>query len=72
MKMELLSWIFDHNRRIMKRGFRLLTIGWSDGNSFLPVDFILLAYAKKEKQLQEVNHETATAEKWFRYQLRWQ
>ena len=54
-KVELLSWIFDHNRRIMKRGFRLLTLGWSDGTSFLPVDFALLASAKKEKQLQEVN-----------------
>ena len=54
-KVELLSWIFDHNRRIMKRGFRLLTLGWSDGTSFLPVDFVLLASAKKEKQLQEVN-----------------
>jgi hypothetical protein len=39
----------------MKRGFRLLTLGWSDGTSFLPVDFVLLASARKEKQLQEVN-----------------
>ena len=54
-KVELLSWIFDHNRRIMKRGFRLLTLSWSDGTSFLPVDFALLASARKEKQLQEVN-----------------
>ena len=51
-KVELLSWIFDHNRRIMKRGFRLLTLGWSDGTSFLPVDFALLASAKTDKQLQ--------------------
>ena len=54
-KVELLSWIFDDNRRIMKRGFRLLTLGWSDGTSFLPVDFGLLASAKTDKQLQEVN-----------------
>ena len=52
-KVELLSWIFDHNHRIMKRGFRLLNLGWSDGTSFLPADFILLASVKKEKQLQK-------------------
>ena len=42
-KVELLSWVHDHVKRVSVRGFRLLTLGWSDGNSFLPVNGCLLA-----------------------------
>jgi hypothetical protein len=41
---ELLSWVNDHadgNRN--KKGFRMLTLGWTDGNSFIPVAFNLLS-----------------------------
>jgi hypothetical protein len=31
---ELLSWIFDHNSGTSLKGFKLLTLGWSDGFSF--------------------------------------
>ena len=34
---ELLSKVFDHTNSKFRRGFRLLTLGWSDGNTFLPV-----------------------------------
>ena len=30
-----------------RKGFRLLTLGWSDGNTFLPVNSGLLASAKE-------------------------
>jgi hypothetical protein len=39
----------------MKKGFRLLTLGWSDGASFLPVDLFCWPPPDKKKQLQEVN-----------------
>ena len=52
-KVELLSNIFDHCKHQHKRGFRLLTLGWSDGNSFLPVDSVLLASQKEGTRLQE-------------------
>ena len=42
-KVELLSWVRDHAKRISVRGFRLLTLGWSDGNSFFPINGCLLA-----------------------------
>ncbi|MBA2883273.1 GrpB-like predicted nucleotidyltransferase (UPF0157 family) [Desulfosalsimonas propionicica] len=42
-KVELLSRVFDHNSRKYLKGFRLLTLGWSDGNSFLGLDFALLS-----------------------------
>jgi IS4 transposase len=46
-KVELLSWVRDHARHVSVRGFRLLTLGWSDGNSFLPVNGCLLASTTK-------------------------
>jgi hypothetical protein len=46
-KVELLSWVHDHVKHVNVRGFRLLTLGWSDGNSFLPVNGCLLASRTK-------------------------
>jgi hypothetical protein len=46
-KVELLSWVHDHSKNISVRGFRLLTLGWSDGNSFFPVNGCLLASTTK-------------------------
>ena len=40
---ELLSKVFDHTNSKFRRGFRLLTLGWSDGNTFLPVNSRLLS-----------------------------
>ena len=44
---ELASRVFDHVDMRYKKGFRLLTLGWSDGNTFLPVNSCLLASAKE-------------------------
>lgn len=46
---ELLSRVDDHSAKRFIRGFRMLTICWSDGSSCLPVDFVLLS-SKKESQ----------------------
>ena len=54
---ELLAWIFDHNSGRYLKGFKLLTLGWSDGASFLPLDFILCSSAKAEKRVQGVKKE---------------
>lgn len=51
---ELLAWIFDHNSRTSLRGFKLLTLGWSDGASFLPLDFVLCSSVKAEKRIQGI------------------
>ena len=51
---ELLAWIFDHNSGTSLRGFKMLTLGWSDGTSFLPLDFILCSSAKAEKRIQGI------------------
>lgn len=51
---ELLAWIFDHNSNSRLKGFKLLTLGWSDGNSFLPVDFVLCSSAKASRRVQDI------------------
>ena len=48
---ELVSKVFDHVDGKFKKGFRLLTLGWSDGNSFVPVNSTLLASSKEENLL---------------------
>jgi hypothetical protein len=47
-KVELLSRCFEHTpiKNRFYRGFRMLTLGWSDGYSFFPVDFALLGSPK--------------------------
>lgn len=49
-KVELLARCFDHASLKMRfyKGFRMLTLGWSDGHSFIPVDFSLLSSTKSQ------------------------
>jgi hypothetical protein len=54
-KVELLSRVFDHSTHKYLKGFRLLTLGWSDGNSFLGIDFALLSSAKEKHRYNEIN-----------------
>ena len=54
---ELLSWIYDHVNERAVKGFDMLTLGWSDGNSFLPLDFVLLAATDPEKRINGINEE---------------
>ncbi len=37
---------FDHTDMRFKKGFRMLTLSWSDGNTLIPVNSCLLASAK--------------------------
>ena len=54
-KVELLAKVFDHSTMKYLKGFRLLTLGWSDGNSFLGIDFALLSSAKQNNRYNEIN-----------------
>lgn len=47
---ELGSRVFDHTSMKYCKGFRLMTLGWTDVNTFLPVNSCLLA-SSKEKNL---------------------
>ena len=46
-KTELLAKIYDHDQHRYSTGYRNLTIGWSDGNTFLPVNCALMSTRKK-------------------------
>jgi hypothetical protein len=45
-KVELLSKVFDHTTRKNFKGFQCLTLGWTDGATFVPVNFSLIASVK--------------------------
>lgn len=49
-KVELLARCHDHvsNKKRYYKGFRMLTLGWSDGHTFLPIDFTLLSSIKSQ------------------------
>jgi len=49
-KVELLSRVFEHTTKKYMKGFRMLSLGWSDGNSFLGIDFTLLSSANKNNR----------------------
>ena len=54
-KVELLARIYDHSEHKYKRGFSMLTLGWTDGYSFVPVGFNMLSSANKSNRYQEMS-----------------
>jgi len=58
-KVELLSNVFDHASKgnKFKRGFRMLTAGWTDGNSFIPLAFSLQSSANKKSRYTEMKQD---------------
>ena len=54
-KVELLARVYDHAAHRFVRGFRMLTLGWSDGNSFVPLAFSLLSSEKAENRLHDMD-----------------
>jgi len=48
---ELLARVWDHSTGRFLKGFRMLTICWSDGASCLPMDFALLSSSDAKKRL---------------------
>jgi hypothetical protein len=64
-KVELLSKCYDHAEHRYYKGFTLLNLGWSDGVTFMPVDFRLIASGNDKNLLvsssiQEDNRTLAT------------
>ena len=56
-KVELLARVYDHVEHKFQKGFTLLTLGWTDGYSFIPVGFNMLSSAKKQNRYQEVSED---------------
>jgi hypothetical protein len=54
-KVELLSRNYNHCDKVYYRGFRLLTLGFSDWNTFIPVNSCLLASEDRKKRYCEAS-----------------
>lgn len=50
-KVELLSRCYDHVEHAYYKGYTMLTLGWSDGQTFLPLQFQLVASANDKNLL---------------------
>jgi hypothetical protein len=50
-RVELLARVHDHNTGRYVRGFRMLTLGWSDGNSFVPMALSMLSSVNEKSRL---------------------
>lgn len=47
-KAELLARVFDHSTGKFTKGYTMLPLGWSDGFSFAPLDFVMLSSANHQ------------------------
>ncbi|MFN2925935.1 transposase [Lachnospiraceae bacterium YH-ros2228] len=55
-KTELGSRVFDHTSMRYTKGYRLMTLGWTDGNTFLPINSCLLASSKDSNLIGPQEH----------------
>lgn len=55
-KTELGSRVFDHTTMKYRKGYRLLTVGWTDGNTFLPINSCLLASSNEKNLIGPTEH----------------
>ena len=53
-KVELLARSYDHVSHRFFRGFQLLTLGWSDGFSFAPLDFAMMSSPNAKNRYNEI------------------
>ncbi|MDO5328427.1 MAG: transposase [Clostridia bacterium] len=54
-KTELGSRVFDHTSMKYCKGYRLMALGWTDGNTFLPINSSLLASSKESNLIGPVD-----------------
>ncbi len=53
-KAELGSRVFDHTSMQYRIGYRMMTLGWTDGNTFLPINSCLLASSNENNLIGPV------------------
>ena len=52
-KVELLAKVYDHAKHAYKFGFRMLTLGWTDGSTFIPVNNVLLSSENRKNRIND-------------------
>lgn len=58
-KMELCTWTFDHNEGCSVRGYSCLQMGWTDGESYIPLGSKLLASDEESEAFQKKHTQKA-------------
>ena len=53
-KVGLVSRVYDHVEHKFQKGFSLLALGWSDGDSFIPTGFNLLSSVSESNRYNEI------------------
>ncbi|MDK2904635.1 MAG: hypothetical protein PWR12_711 [Eubacteriaceae bacterium] len=53
-QVELLAKLYDHAEHRYIKGFTMLALGWSDGFSFVPVDFAMMSSANPNNRFKGV------------------
>lgn len=61
-KMELCTWTFDHNEGCSVRGYSCLQMGWTDGESYLPLGSKLLASDEESESFRKKHTQKACPE----------
>jgi len=56
-QVELLTKLYDHAAHRFIKGFTMLTLGWSDGYSFIPADFAMMSSANQANRMQEISED---------------
>lgn len=56
---ELLAKLYDHAHKRHLKGFRMLTLGWSDGVTFLPINSCLLSSENADSRINEAEEKEA-------------
>lgn len=68
-KVELLAKVYDHAKHAYKFGFQMLTLGWSDGSSFLPMNSVLLSSENRKIRINEASSMDKRTVGYKRHQL---
>lgn len=68
-KAELLARVHDHTTGRFVRGYNMLTLGWSDGFSFAPIDFVMLSSAKLANRFCEMKENLSKRTQGFKRRM---
>jgi len=52
-RVELLAKVYDHAKGVYTFGFRMLTLSWSDGNTLIPINSILLSSENSKNRIND-------------------
>jgi hypothetical protein len=67
---ELAAWQYDHANHKHIKGFRMLQCAWSDGDTVLPVEQVMLSAARKVRNAENLDMRTIAAKRRVLAQLK--